>query len=295
MQKNGEPAGTRTRDTLIKSQVLYQLSYGLPKCDLLYLRKKLLCQGLISKIIDKMKDNVALIIPARMASTRLPGKPLMKIGDKTMIEHVYSRVLECGFTHSYVATDADEIAEVVEAMGGKVIMADSPEYSCGTDRVCGAFAQLPEKGNIDYVVNIQGDMPFIDPDVILNTVAALEESGDDITTPAVKVGEEVACKESNVKLVVDAKKDVMYFSRHPVPHGASEFLYHIGIYGFRAEALQRFVHLPSPEIEELENIEPLRGLYHGMSIRMFFADTIPISVDTQEDLELARDFLYSTD
>lgn len=239
-----------------------------------------------------MKDKVALIIPARMASTRLPGKPLAKIGDKTMIEHVYSRVLECGYTHNYVATDSEEIVQLIESIGGHAIMTSS-DSPTGTDRVWEAYLQLQNQDDIEYVVNVQGDMPFINPDVISNTVKALVESGDDITTPAVKVGQEIGLKESNVKLVCNAKKDVMYFSRSPVPFGAKEFLYHIGIYGFKTESLKRFVELPHPEIEAQESIEPLRALYHGMSIRAFLADSIPISVDTQEDLELAQEFHYS--
>lgn len=239
-----------------------------------------------------MRKDVALIIPSRLGSSRLDEKALKIIGDKTMVEHVYERVAQCGYEHTYVATDSERIAEVVDAAGGKYVMTD-PACPCGTDRVWDAYTKLAEQDEIKYVVNIQGDMPFVDPAVIQESVEVLINSEADISTPAVAIDAEIAAKNSTVKIVLNNEGNAMYFSRHPVPYGGNGYLYHVGLYGFTVESLKKFVLSPASDLEKVENIECLRALYHGMKVRVFLANSIPLSVDTKEDLESARSFYYS--
>jgi 3-deoxy-manno-octulosonate cytidylyltransferase (CMP-KDO synthetase) len=237
-------------------------------------------------------SDVAVIIPARKGSTRLPAKPLKIIGNKTMIEHVVGSIYGAGFENVYVATDTDEIADKVLAAGIKVIM--TPEdCPTGTDRVHLAFNSLKNCYDIKYVVNVQGDMPFMKSKIVVDIIDTMKKSDYDIVTAAVKIGKEIAVNESNVKVVVDKHMRAMYFSRYPVPHGAEEFLYHVGVYGFKAESLTRFVELPQTSYELAEKLEQLRAMQHGMSIGICYSDEIPISVDTEEDLAKARSY-YET-
>lgn len=237
-------------------------------------------------------DNVAIFIPSREGSQRLPQKPLKQIGNATMIERVLSRVKETGLKHIYVATDSEKIAEVVRACGGKYIMTN-PALNSGTERVMAAFELMPEGESIDYVINVQGDMPFVDPATILNVIDSLKNSKYQIMTPVTKVTQEIADGASNVKVVVDKNDRALYFSRSMIPHYASEFLYHVGIYGFTKESLQRFVNLPISYLEESEKLEQLRALENGIEIGVCYSDNVPISVDTEEDLAKAIAFYNS--
>ncbi len=234
-----------------------------------------------------MYSDVVIIIPARIGSTRLPDKMLLPIGDCSLIEHTYQRAVESGASDIYVATDSEEIATVITKLGGKCIMtrADCPK---GSDRVYEALQSISNKDKIKYVVNIQGDMPFLDPNIIKQVINTLKSNKFDIVTPVAKVGLDVASSASNVKVVVDSNDKAMYFSRSPIPYNATEYWYHVGIYGFSVAALQKFVELPISYLEETESLEQLRAMENGMSIGICYADSIPISVDTQEDLEKAR-------
>jgi 3-deoxy-manno-octulosonate cytidylyltransferase (CMP-KDO synthetase) len=159
----------------------------------------------------------------------------------------------------------------------------------GTDRVYEASKLVP-KNDINYIINVQGDMPFVEPEVILTVIESLKSSSYEIITPVVKVGIDIANSHSNVKVVTDVSGKALYFSRSLIPHGATEFLYHIGIYGFRKSALAKFVKIPQTHLEKNEKLEQLRALQHGIDIGVCYSDTVPISVDTSDDLDKAIEF-----
>ena len=236
-----------------------------------------------------MYSDVVVIIPARIASTRLERKILQMIGNKTMIEHVISRIKKTKVAGVFVATDSEEIFALVSKRGFSAVMTNK-NCLTGTDRVYEAFKKLPNHDKIKYIVNVQGDMPFIDESVISEIIKGLKSNRFDIMTSVVKVGKDIANFPSNVKVVIDKNNKALYFSRSLVPSGASEFLYHVGIYGFEVQALEKFVSLEQSENEKAENLEQLRALDNGMTIGVCHSREIPISVDTKEDLEKAREF-----
>ena len=231
-------------------------------------------------------SDVAIIIPSRLGSERLKQKPLQLIGDKSMIAHVVNQVQATGLKNIYVATDSELVANEVIAAGGKYIMTNT-DCSSGTDRVYEALQNLDHQQQLKYVINVQGDMPFIEASVILNVIACLKKSQYGIITPVVKVGIDVASSSSNVKVVVDNHDKALYFSRSMIPFGAIEFLYHIGIYGFHKDTLEKFVKLPQSALEIQEKLEQLRALQHDIDIGICYVDDIPISVDTIDDLNKA--------
>jgi 3-deoxy-manno-octulosonate cytidylyltransferase (CMP-KDO synthetase) len=235
---------------------------------------------------DRYSD-VAVIIPARIGSTRLPRKALAKIGEKTLIEHVVQRI-KSGFSGDlYVATDSEEIASLVQKSDAIAIMTDK-DCPTGSDRVFQAFQTIPHHDRIKYIINIQGDMPFIDLLVVKQIISMLKVGDYDIVTSGVKVGSDIAQEESNVKVIVDKNGRALYFSRSMIPHGAKEFIYHVGIYGFKSQALEKFIKLEQSEYELCEKLEQLRALENGMKIGVCISAEIPISVDTKEDLEKAN-------
>ena len=158
----------------------------------------------------------------------------------------------------------------------------------GSDRVFQAFQTIPDNDRIKYIINIQGDMPFVDLDSVDKIINMLKTEEFDIVTAGVKVGIDIARHESNVKIVIDKNNKALYFSRSMIPHNALEFIYHVGIYGFKSHALEKFIKLEQSEYERIENLEQLRALENGMSIGVCLSDQIPISVDTPEDLEKAN-------
>lgn len=239
-----------------------------------------------------MHEDVAIIIPSRIGSTRLPRKALVKIGNKSLIEHVIAKLLPAYLDNLYVATDSEEIASIVKSNGATAIMTDE-NCKSGSDRVLEALYQIPNNDKIKYVINVQGDMPFVDPMLIKNIIDLLKEENSDIITPVVKVSKEIADNSSNVKVVVNNQGHAMYFSRSMIPFCASEFLYHVGIYGFARQALEKFVNLPQSKYENIEKLEQLRALENNMQIGVITANEIPISVDTPEDLEKAREYYAS--
>ena len=234
-------------------------------------------------------SDVAFIIPSRIGSTRLPNKALAAIGGKSMIEHVIARINAGSVNNLYVATDSEKIVEKVKNTGGIAIMT-SEDCPTGSDRVYEAFKKIPNNDKIKYIINVQGDMPFVDYRVLKQIIDKLKNSDFDIVTPVVMVGSDIASKSSNVKVVVDINDKALYFSRSVIPHGAEEFLYHVGIYGYRAEALEKFVKLKETQYESVEKLEQLRALENGMRIGIVLSNEIPISVDTYEDLEKAREY-----
>lgn len=234
-------------------------------------------------------SDVVFIIPSRIGSTRLPNKALAAIGDKSMIEHVIARINAGSMDNLYVATDSEKIIEKVKIAGGIAIMT-SENCPTGSDRVYEAFQKIPNNDKIKYVINVQGDMPFVDHKVLNQIIDKLKNSDFDIVTPVVMVGSEIANSSANVKVVADINDKALYFSRSLIPYGAKEFLYHVGIYGYRTEALEKFVKLKESQYETVEKLEQLRALENGMRIGIVLSDEIPISVDTYEDLEKAREY-----
>ncbi|AGJ01979.1 3-deoxy-manno-octulosonate cytidylyltransferase [Rickettsia prowazekii] len=234
-------------------------------------------------------QDVAIIIPSRLNSTRLIQKPLQLIGSITLIERVFQQVNKANIHHTYVATDSEEIANVIKKISGKVIFTDS-NIPTGTDRAYEAFKLIPNNHNIHYIINVQGDIPFIEHRSILKIIEYLKNSEYDIVTPVVKVDRESIEDSSNVTVAVDYTGKALYFSRSPIPHGAEEFLYHLGIYGFRKNALEKFVSLKQTFLEKTERLEQLRILENGMTIGTCLVENVPISVDTEEDLKKAIKF-----
>ncbi len=235
---------------------------------------------------DQYSD-VVIIVPSRIGSTRLPKKALAKIGNKTLIEHVVLRIKSEFKGNLYVATDSEEIANLVEKSDAIAIMTDE-DCPTGSDRVFQAFKTIPYNDKIKYVINVQGDMPFVDLLVVKQIITMLKTEEYDIVTSGVKVGKDIAQAESNVKIVVDKYGKALYFSRSMIPHGGEEFLYHVGIYGFTVGALEKFIQLDRSKYEVCEKLEQLRALENGMKIGVCVSSEIPISVDTREDLEKAN-------
>ncbi len=238
-----------------------------------------------------------LIIPARMSASRLPGKPLADIAGKPMIVRVWERAVAAGLGRVAVAAGEREIAEAIEAAGGEAVLTD-PHHPSGSDRVREAADRLDPDRRCDVIVNIQGDLPAIDPDTIRAAMAPLDagRAGGpfDIATTAAPIADaHEADDPSVVKAVVSLAPGArmgpaFYFTRARAPHGDGPLYHHLGIYAFRRAALDRFVSLPPSPLEQREKLEQLRAMEAGMRIGVAIVDTMPLSVDTPEDLERAR-------
>ncbi|HJS46096.1 MAG TPA: 3-deoxy-manno-octulosonate cytidylyltransferase [Rhizomicrobium sp.] len=234
-----------------------------------------------------------LLIPARMASTRLPGKPLADIGGVPMIVRVWARAMAAGLGPVVVASAEKAIVAAVEKAGGRAVLTD-PALPSGSDRIWAALMSADPQGAHDVVVNLQGDLPALDPEQLKTVVAALAKSGADIATLAAPIDN--AADEANpavVKAVVawDAQERLgraLYFTRTRAPGGEGTLYHHIGLYAYRREALESFVALPPSALEQREKLEQLRALEAGMSIAVARVDEAPLSVDTPADLEKAR-------
>ena len=233
----------------------------------------------------KLESAIA-IIPARFQSTRLPGKPVLKIQGKTLIEHVYRRVQSAeSVERILVATDDDRIAAAVREFGGEVAMTHNRHQS-GTDRLAEAAAHLPPDA---LVVNVQGDEPLIEPDIIDRAVAAARHRDASIVTLMTKLPDPSAVADPNrVKVVVDRNGFALYFSRSPIPFGGpasgTTFL-HVGLYVYRVEFLKEFTRLDRTPLETAERLEQLRALEHGFRIRVVEVESESWGIDTPADLE----------
>ena len=243
-----------------------------------------------------MQENrVLVLIPARMAATRLPGKPLLDIGGLPMIVHVLRRAEAAGIGRVAVATDTPEIAAVVRANGGEAVMT-RPDHPSGSDRIHEAMQRLDPGGRAEIVVNLQGDFPTISPDNIRDVLPPLDDPAVDIATLAAEIHtEEEALNPNVVKAVgspVGARRlRALYFTRATAPSGEGPRYHHIGLYAYRRAALERFVSLPPSPLEKQEKLEQLRALEAGMRIDVTIVDAVPRGVDTPADLETARRML----
>jgi 3-deoxy-manno-octulosonate cytidylyltransferase (CMP-KDO synthetase) len=233
-----------------------------------------------------------ILIPARMAATRLPGKPLLDIAGLPMIVHVLRRAESAAIGRVAVATDTQEIAEAVRACGGEAVMT-SADHPSGSDRIFEALTLLDPDGRIDTVINLQGDLPTIAPSDIRAVVAPLADPAVDIATLAAEIRTEEEHLNPNVVKVIgspvaERRLRALYFSRATAPWGDGPRYHHIGIYAYRRQALQRFVALAPSALEQREKLEQLRAIEAGMRIDVALVDTVPGGVDTPADLEAAR-------
>lgn len=235
------------------------------------------------------------IIPARYASTRFPGKPLVDIGGKTMIQRVYDQVSKV-LDDVYVATDDERIFDKVRSFGGKVIMT-SDAHRSGTDRCYEAFTKLEDW--FDVVINVQGDEPFIQPEQIEALKNCFADDETQIATLVKKItdkdGVEVLFNPNTPKVVIDKQNNALYFSRSPIPYkrGSDEknwmaehdYYKHVGVYAYRSEVLSQIVQMPPSKLELAESLEQLRWLENGLKIKAGFTEVETVGIDTPEDLE----------
>jgi 3-deoxy-manno-octulosonate cytidylyltransferase (CMP-KDO synthetase) len=239
--------------------------------------------------------NPVILIPARMASTRLPGKPLADINGQAMIVHVWRRAVEANAGPVVVAADTAEICDCVRQAGGSAVLTRS-DHESGSDRIFEAIGLADPDGKHDIVINVQGDLPTIEPAAVRAALAPLAEASVDIATLAAEIRREEERSNPNVVKVVGtsvgpARQRALYFTRATAPHGDGPLYHHIGLYAYRRAALKRFVALPPSELEKREKLEQLRALEAGMRIDVEIISTVPLGVDTPEDLERARQML----
>ena len=241
------------------------------------------------------QTRILVLIPARMAATRLPGKPLLDIGGVPMIVHVLRRAEEAGIGRVAVATDTPDIAAAVRAAGGEAVMTRA-DHPSGSDRIHEAMKTLDPSGQAEIVVNLQGDFPTILPDTIRAALPPLDDPAVDIATLASQIH---TAEEDQAPSVVKAvgspigpnRLRALYFTRATAPYGDGPRYHHIGLYAYRRAALERFVALPPSPLERQEKLEQLRALEAGMRIDITLVDSVPRGVDTPADLETARRIL----
>lgn len=239
--------------------------------------------------------DILVLIPARMAASRLPGKPLADVGGRPMIVEVARRAVAAGIGRVAVATDAEEIAQVVRAAGIEAVMTRA-DHPSGSDRIFEALTLLDPRGEADIVVNVQGDLPTIAPETIGRVLAPLKDPSVDIATLAAVITEAEERTDPNVVKVVGSPRGAgllraLYFTRATAPFGDGPLYHHIGLYGYRRAALERFVQLPPSPLETREKLEQLRALEAGMRIDVAVVDAVPLGVDTPAHLERARALL----
>lgn len=242
-----------------------------------------------------MPHAALIVIPARLASTRLPDKPLADICGAPMIVQVFRRAVEAEIGPVLVAADGDEIARVVRAAGGEAVVTD-PDLPSGSDRIAAALRLYDPDGRYGVIVNLQGDLPTIDPASVRASLAPLADAKVDIATLAARILREEERTDSNVVKVVGAplgptRQRALYFTRATAPWGEGDLYHHIGLYAYRRAALEKFVALPPSALEKREKLEQLRALEAGMRIDVEIVDAVPLGVDAPHDLERARAIL----
>lgn len=242
--------------------------------------------------MSSIRFSPVVLIPSRMASTRLPGKPLADICGEPMIVQVWRRAREADIGPVVVAADDARIIEAIRAAGGEAVMTD-PDHPSGSDRIFEALGRFDPDGDRDVVVNVQGDLPTIEPSAVRAAIAPLEDRDVDIATLTAAITREEERTNPNVVKVVGSpigprRLRALYFTRATAPWGEGSHFHHIGLYAYRRAALARFVTLPPSPLEKREKLEQLRALEDGMRIDAEIVDTVPLGVDTPEDLERAR-------
>ncbi|WP_019905017.1 3-deoxy-manno-octulosonate cytidylyltransferase [Methylobacterium sp. 77] len=243
-----------------------------------------------------MSDPLVLI-PARMAATRLPDKPMADIAGEPMIVHVWRRAVEAGIGPVIVATDSSEIVDAVERVGGLAVLTRA-DHPSGSDRLAEALEIIDPQGNHDVVVNLQGDLPTIDPAVIGAAILPLADRAVDIATLCAVITRDEERRDPNVVKLVGHhvgpnRLRALYFTRAEAPWGEGPLFHHIGLYAYRRRALTRFMAMKPGELETREKLEQLRALEAGMRIDAMIVDDLPLGVDTPADLERARAVLQA--
>jgi 3-deoxy-manno-octulosonate cytidylyltransferase (CMP-KDO synthetase) len=244
-------------------------------------------------------QNTLVTIPARMKATRLPDKPMADIHGEPMIVHVWRRAVSADVGHVLVATDSEVIARAVRLAGGEAIMTRD-DHASGSDRIFEALQAYDPAGKIEYIVNLQGDLPTLDPQLVTACLAPLADSTVDIATLACEITHVEERTNPNVVKLVGTptgqpnRLRALYFTRATAPHGEGPLYHHIGIYAYRRSALERFVTLKPSPLELRERLEQLRALEDGMRIDGVIVDTVPLGVDTPADLDRARTLLAPT-
>ena len=239
--------------------------------------------------------DVLILIPARMASIRLPGKPLADIAGLPMIVQVLRRAEAAKLGPVAVATDDEAIATAVEKAGGRAVMTRA-DHPSGSDRIFEALGLIDPNGRVRIVVNVQGDLPTLAPADLAAALAPLQDPSVDIATLAAEIKKPQEKTNPNVVKVLGTpvspgRMRALYFARATAPSGDGPLYHHIGLYAYRRAALERFVKLPPSPLEQRERLEQLRALEAGMRIDVTIVDTAPLGVDTPEDLETARSML----
>jgi 3-deoxy-manno-octulosonate cytidylyltransferase (CMP-KDO synthetase) len=242
-------------------------------------------------------SDVVILIPARMASTRLPGKPLAEIAGEPMIVHVLRRAQQAAIGPVLVATDSPAIVDAVERAGARAVLTRA-DHASGSDRIFEALESVDPGRAAKIVVNVQGDLPTLDPRHLAAALTPLADDAVDIATLAAEIVNAAERDNPNVVKVVGTPVDAarlraLYFTRATAPSGAGPLYHHIGLYAYRRAALERFVALPPSPLERRERLEQLRALEAGMRIDVAIVDAVPLGVDTPEDLETARAVLTS--
>jgi len=235
---------------------------------------------------------IVAVIPARYAATRFPGKLMQMLGNKTIIRHVYDNTVSTGlFNDVFVVTDSEIIYKEIKDGGGKVIMSKKGHES-GSDRIAEAVAEM----NIDVIVNVQGDEPFIKKEPLEKLVHLFNDDKIEVASLMRKISKEEATNPNNVKVVTDRSGYALYFSRSIVPYqrderSNAEYFLHVGVYAYKKDALITFTKLPQSSLEKIEKLEQLRYLENGIKIKMAETDYNNIAIDTPEDLERAKSSL----
>jgi 3-deoxy-D-manno-octulosonate cytidylyltransferase len=235
---------------------------------------------------------IVAVIPARYAATRFPGKLMQMLGNKTIIRHVYDNTVSTAlFNDVFVVTDSDIIYKEIKDNGGKVIMSKK-EHESGSDRIAEAIAEM----NIDVIVNVQGDEPFIKKEPLEKLIRLFNDDNIQVASLMRKISKEEALNPNNVKVVVDKNSNALLFSRSVIPfirdkNGSADYYKHIGIYAYRKDVLIQFTKWKQTPLELTEKLEQLRYLENDIPIKMILTAYTSIGIDTPEDLELARQYL----
>jgi 3-deoxy-manno-octulosonate cytidylyltransferase (CMP-KDO synthetase) len=240
-------------------------------------------------------DDVLILIPARLHATRLPGKPLSDIAGHPNIMQVLRRAEEAKIGPVVVATDDEIIATAVEKAGGRALMTQA-DHPSGSDRIFEALGLADPDGRAKIVVNVQGDLPTLNPADLAAALGPLKDPAVDIATLAAEIKKPEERTNPNVVKVIGSpltptRLRALYFTRATAPSGDGPLYHHIGLYAYRRSALERFVSLPPSPLEQRERLEQLRALEAGMRIDVTIVDSVPLGVDTPEDLETARKLL----
>jgi len=236
--------------------------------------------------------NIVAVIPARYAATRFPGKLMQMLGKKTIIRHVYDNTVATGlFSDVFIVTDSVIIYKEIKENNGKAIMSKK-EHESGSDRIAEAIAEM----NVDIIVNVQGDEPFIKKEPLEKLVRLFNEQGVQVASLMRKISKEEASDPNNVKVVTDRSGNALYFSRSIIPYQRdektnAEYFLHVGVYAYKKDVLMSFTKWPQSALEKIEKLEQLRYLENGIKIKMAETAYNNIAIDTPEDLEKAKLFL----